>query len=138
LLDPLVEESTASGIHRRDMIYHIPHESDGFWAHLRLAYSALAIIVDAKNYRDQLPKDQIVVTSKYFGRKKLGTFGLIVTRLGLDESGRKEQEDRWSHHDEMVVCLNDADLEEMVIRKLNGQSPELVIDRRIRELRQRI
>ena len=138
LLDPLYEDTTENGIHRRDLIYHIPHEAEGFWAHLRNAYGALAIIVDSKNYAGPLPKDQIVVTSKYFGTKKLGNFGLIVTRQEVDQSGRKEQADRWVHHDEMIVCLSDADLEEMVTRKIEGERPAVVIDRQIRAIRQAI
>ncbi len=135
LLEPLYEASTESGIHRRDMIYHIPHEASGFWAHVRTAYFALAVIMDAKNYSDTLPKDQIVITSKYFGPKKLGNFGIIVCRAGLNDSGKKELADRWVHHDEMIVCLTDDDLEEMVGLKLAGQDAERVIDHKIRELR---
>jgi len=135
LLEPVYEESTTGGIHRRDMIYHIPHDASGFWAYVKTAHSALAVIVDAKNYTGILPKDQIVITSKYFGPKKLGNFGIIICRKGLDDSGNKEQADRWVHHDEMIVCLTDDDLEEMVGLKLAGHDAEYVVDRKIRELR---
>lgn len=135
LLEPVYEESNQSGIHRRDMIYHIPHDASGFWAYVKTAHSALAVIADAKNYTGILPKNQIVITSKYFGPKKLGNFGIIICRKGLDISGNKEQADRWIHHDEMIVCLTDDDLEEMVGLKLAGQDAEYVIDRKMRELR---
>lgn len=133
-----MESSSTDGIHRRDLIYHIPHDARSFWEHVQIAYGALAVIVDAKNYGGKLPKDQVVLTSKYFGKKKLGSFGMILTRTGLDGSGRKEQEDRWAYHDEMIVCLSDADLEEMISLKLGGEAPEAVIDRHIRELRSRL
>jgi hypothetical protein len=138
LLDPMYEEYTLSGIHRRDMIYHIPHDGTGFWDYIRNAYNALAIIVDAKNYAGVLPKDQIVITSKYFGKKKLGSFGIIVTRSDLDESGKLQQADRWIHHDEMIIVLTDPDLKEMINLKLAHQDPERIIDRKIRELRSSI
>jgi len=135
LLEPLCEESTEGGLHRRDAIYHIPHDASGFWEYVKRAYNALAVIVEAKNYTGKLPKDQVVITSKYLGSKKLGNFGIIICRDGLDDSGKKEQLDRWLHHDEMIVCLTDGDLEEMVGLKLAGHDPEHVIDRKIRELR---
>lgn len=135
LLEPLYEESTEDNIHRRDLIYHIPHDASGFWAYVKNAHSALAVIVDAKNYAGILPKDQIVMTSKYFGSKKLGNFGIIVCRSELGVSGKKEQADRWVHHDEMIVCLTDDDLKEMIGLKLAEEDPEHVIDNRMRELR---
>lgn len=135
LLEPLCEESTASGIHRRDLIYHIPHDASGFWAYVKTTHSALAVIVDAKNYTSILPKDQIVIASKYFGPKKLGNFGIITCRKELDASGKKEQADRWIYHDEMIICLTDDDLEEMVGLKRAGEDAEYVIDRKMRELR---
>lgn len=82
-----------------------------------------------------MPKDQIVITSKYFGLKKLGSFGVIICRKELDVSGNKEQADRWIHHDEMIVCLTSDDLEEMVGLKLADEDAEYVIDRKIRGLR---
>ena len=94
------------------------------------------MIVDAKNYGDKLPKDQVVITSKYFGAKKLGNFGLIISRRGPSKPVKREQIDRWSYHDEMIICLSDANLEEMLTLKEAGEQPELVLDRLIRELRQ--
>jgi len=135
LSGPLYEEATEDGGHRRDIIYNIPHDSYGFWAHIKAAYNALSIIVDPKNYSGVLPKDQIVIVSKYFGPKKLGNFGIIICRNEMDASGKKEQIDRWIHYDQMIICLTDNDLEEMIGLKLAEQEPERVIDRKIRELR---
>jgi hypothetical protein len=138
LLDPIYEKSTEDGIHRRDIIYHIPHDTSGFWAHIKTAYNSLAIIVDAKNYTGILPKDQVVITSKYFGSKKLGNFGIIISRKGLGSSGVKQQADRWIYHDEMLVCLTDDDLIEMIGLKLASEDPERVVDKKVREFRSRL
>lgn len=135
LLEPFSEVSNESGIHRRDLIFHIPHVNSGFWAYVKTTYSSLAIIIEAKNYTDLLPKDQIVLTSKYFGPKKLGNFGIIICRKGIDGSGIKQQADRWIHHDEMIVCLDDNDLIEMIGLKIGGEDPAHIIDSKIRNLR---
>jgi hypothetical protein len=132
------ESRTEGGLHRRDIIYPMSLGEGGFWGYLQTMFSALAMIVDAKNYGNELPKDQVVITSKYFGDKKLGNFGLIISRRGSSKSAKKEQIDRWVHHDEMIICLSDANLEEMLILKEAGEQPELVLDRLIRELRQSV
>jgi hypothetical protein len=135
LLEPLYESSTENGIHRRDMIFNIPHDLSGFWAYVQNAYNSIAIIIDAKNYTGVLPKDQIVLTGKYFGPKKLGNFGIIICRQGPDSSGVKQQADSWVHHDEMIVCLDDNDLIEMIGLKIAGEDPSHIIDNKIRQLR---
>ncbi|MCK4402326.1 MAG: hypothetical protein KAV98_00935 [Dehalococcoidia bacterium] len=138
LLDPMEESRTEGGLHRRDIIYPMSLGEGGFWGYLQISYSASHIIVDAKNYGDELPKDQVVITSKYFGAKKLGNFGLIISRRGPSKSAKKEQFDRWLHHDEMIICLSDADLEEMVALKQAGNEPEVVLSKLIRELRESV
>jgi len=138
LLDPREELRTEGGLHRRDILYPIPYGQRGFWGFLQNKFSASSIIVDAKKYESELPKDQVVITSKYFGAKKLGNFGLIISPKGPSKSAKKEQIDRWLHHDEMIICLSDANLEEMVALKEAGKQPELVLDRLIRELLQSV
>lgn len=138
LLEPLVESHTDSRIHRRDLIYQIPADVGGFWAYLRNTYGAHALIVDPKNHKGRLAPNQLVIVSKYFGAKKLGRFGIVVSRLGLGESAKKEQADRWQNHDEMVISLSDSDLEEMLAHKLNGEDAAVVIDHKIFELRSRL
>jgi|GEM_PF-5396445 len=138
LLDPREESRTEGGLHRRDILYPIPYGQRGFWGFLQNKFSASSIIVDVKKYESELPKDQVVITSKYFGAKKLGNFGLIISPKGPSKSAKKEQIDRWLHHDEMIICLSDANLEEMVALKEAGKQPELVLDRLIRELLQSV
>lgn len=117
LLEPFEESRTEVGIHRRDIIYPIPAGISSFWGYVQTSFSAQAVIVDAKNYADELPKDQVVMVSKYFGAKKLGNFGIIISRRGPSDAARKEQIDRWVHHDEMIICLSDDDLENMMIAR---------------------
>lgn len=114
LLDPTEESRTEGGLHRRDILYPIPYGQRGFWGFLQNKFSASSIIVDAKNYKSELPKDQVVIVSKYFGARKLGNFGLIISPKGPSKSAKKEQINRWIHHGEMIICLSDANLEEML------------------------
>ena len=135
LMPPEEERPTGTGLHRRDIIMHIPLDAPLFWYSLRLAYSALAIIVECKNYRNEIPANDVVISSKYFGKKKLSLFGIILTRKGLDGGARKQQRSLWQNEDKMIICLNDADLEKMVLLQDSGEDPSVVIDKAIRDLR---
>lgn len=138
LLEPFEEDLTEEGLHRRDIIYHIPFGEGKFWAYIQSAYQSIAIIVDAKNYSDELPPNQVVITSKYFGIKKLGNFGLIISPKGPSKACRKQQIDRWMNHNEIILCLSNNDLERMVSYKEDGKNPEAILDDLIRELRQSV
>lgn len=131
-------ESIAGGIHRRDIIYPVPMGITGFWGYVQNAFSATGVIVDAKNYSEELPKDQVVMVSKYFGAKKLGNFGIIVSRKDPSASARKQQIDRWVHHEEMIICLSDDDLRRMIIQKEANNNPEVILNKHIFEIRKAI
>ena len=135
LLNPIEESTTQNGIHRRDIIYRIPLGEGGFWGYLQSNFSASAIIVDAKNYSNELPKDQVFMISKYFGHNKLGNFGIIVSRKEPSKSAKKQQIDMWANHKEMIICLSDADLEQMVFLKEISNNPQAILDDRIFEIR---
>jgi len=65
-------------------------------------------------------------------------FGIIVTRIGFAESGQARQNEVWWSDGKLVVCLNDADLKQMLGMKEAGAQPSFVIDKKIREFFQRI
>jgi hypothetical protein len=138
LLEPYVEVTNQAGIHRRDMIYPILGGATSFWGYIQSAYSATAVTIDAKNYADELRQNEVVVVSKYFGPGKLGNFGIILSRKGPSASAQKEQIDRWVHHEEMIICLSDNDLEEMVLTKERNGKPEEVLDKKIFQVRKSV
>lgn len=135
LVKPFVEVTDEAGIHKRDIVYPIPGGIDGFWGFIQSVYSSTGVVVDAKNYGKEIPANQVVIVSKYFGEKKMGNFGIIISRKGLSVSAKKEQIDRWVHRGEMIVCLSDNDIEEMVrIKEANGE-PWNILDKKIFEIR---
>jgi len=135
LVKPYVEETDEAGIHRRDIIYPIPGGIDGFWGFIQSVYSSTGVVVDAKNYGKEIPANQIVIVSKYFGEKKLGNFGIIISRKGPSVSAKKEQIDRWVHKGEMIVCLSDNEIEEMVRMRVGNGEPWKILDKKIFEIR---
>jgi hypothetical protein len=135
LSPPLEDVGTKSGLQKRDLIFPIPYDVTGFWELIRLNYHSCALIVECKNYTDFVPSNEVVITSKYFGRKKCGLFGILVTRKGLSNSAKKEQERLWLEDDKMIICLSDEDLIKMINLRDGGQDAEMVLDDKIFQLR---
>jgi hypothetical protein len=137
LLDPSEETTTADRSQRRDLIFHIPYDVKGFWAHIQMNYKSLALIVDCKNYAGLLPENQITITAKYLNEKGLGLFGIILCRRGLSESAKRTQERLWEDG-KMLLALDDHDLENMLSLKEAGEDPSKVIDNAMRTFRQSV
>jgi hypothetical protein len=138
LLEPSEETATRGRAQRRDLIFHIPYDAGRFWESIRIAHKSLALIVECKNYSDLLRPDQVTITSKYFGEKKLGLFGVIVSRKGLSESAKQEQMRLWMEEEKMILCLTDGDMINMMSLKEADDDPSKVIDNAIRLFRQSI
>jgi hypothetical protein len=96
------------------------------------------VIVECKNYAEPLQANQVTITSKYLGAKRMGLFGIIVCRKGFAESARKEQERLWMEEEKMIICLEDNDLLKMLELRETGEDPTKVIDSEIRLLRSSI
>jgi hypothetical protein len=136
LLEPTEESTTKGRDQRRDLIFHIPYDAGNFWSWIRMTYKSLALIVECKNYSASLGPNQVVITSKYFGEKRLGLFGIIACRKGLSESARREQERLWVDEGKMILALTDDDLNNLLSLKETGEDPLKVIDNAIRLFRQ--
>ena len=132
---PFVQDRTEFDLQRRDLIFDIPYDTTTFWNLIRLSHKSSAVIVECKNFSGKLPPNEVVITSKYFGEKRCGLFGLIITREGLNESAVKEQKRLWKEDNKMIICLEDKDLIKMILLKNNGHEPEIIIDDKIRTLR---
>jgi len=133
LLEPEEGSSTEDGRQQRDLIFHIPHDVGGFWEWIRFRHKSVAIIVECKNYSEPLEANQVTITSKYFGEKRLGLFGIIACRKGLTDSARNEQKRLWTDHSIMIVCLNDDDLLRMLELRETDDDPAKAVDRAIRQ-----
>lgn len=120
------ERPNASRINRRDII--MPNYStDGFWYHLRQAYQADHIVVEANNYANNVGKDQVVQMANYLTRHGTGLFGIIVTRNGGDKSALAIRREQWILYNKLILVLNDDDLVQKLTDFSQGDAPELLI-----------
>ncbi len=136
LVPPLMEcqpqSPTSGGLHIRDLIFHIPFDTEGFWLALQSRFDSIAVIVECKNYTNALSPNQVVISSKYLGRKRLGRFGIIASRVGLSVNALKQQRQLWIEEDKFILSLTDRHLLKMLELRDKSEAPSKVIDAEMR------
>jgi hypothetical protein len=128
LLEPVEQERTETGLHVRDLIMDVPYALTGFWGYIRDKFDSSALVVECKNYSTPVEGNQIVISSKYLGRNRLGRFGIVLSRSDPAESAYKETRRLWNEDEKMVLCLKDDHLIKMLQLKEITKKPEIVID----------
>ncbi|QSA99942.1 hypothetical protein JWZ98_14775 [Methylomonas sp. EFPC1] len=131
---PISESADQDKINRRDWI--LPNYSDqGFWNFLRIKYSADYIVVDAKNYKGAISKNQVLQIANYLKTHGAGMFAIIVTRAGANKSADLTIREQWMANKKMILVLNDEDIKAMLLAKSVGGEPEKVIGQTIERFR---
>ena len=124
---PLYQEYTENRIHRRDIIFLISHGLGDYWQFLISTYGE-GIIFDCKNYAKGIPENEIRITEKYLGSKKLTSFGIVISRKGFSKGAIDAQKEIWKDHGNMIISVTDEDLIKMLELKDSNGEPWKVID----------
>lgn len=134
LESPLSEHSDLSRVNRRDFI--LPNYVEtGFWAFIRSEYLGYYIVADAKNYVGKISKKCALQLSNYLKAKGAGLFGLIVSRNGGAKGCIQTIRDIWIFDKKLIIILTDDDVEKMLIERLSGRNPEIIIRQKIEDFR---
>ena len=134
LTTPLEEHSDASRANRRDFVFP-NYAVDGFWHFIRTRYAADYIVVDAKNGKGKITKAHILQMANYLKEHGVGMFGIILGRNDTDSGAKVTMREQWLLHNKLIVTLNDAELENMLLAKAAGGNPTTVLSDRIQQFR---
>ncbi|MFJ3101769.1 hypothetical protein [Streptomyces sp. NPDC086835] len=134
-LRPAIWESTNEAeVNKRDFI--LPNYStDGFWKFLRDEYRAHYVVVDAKNYREGIEKEQVLQIANYLSHHGTGLFALIMTRSEAKQSALYTMREQWILHNKMIVVLQDSDVLQMLTDKSFGNDPAELVRQKIEDFR---
>ncbi|MBD1433529.1 hypothetical protein H8B06_11870 [Sphingobacterium sp. DN00404] len=114
---------THDNIFRRDLIINNNYvDSTGIWAQVKSDFSCNLIVIDFKNYSSPLEQNEFYLPSKYLNLV-IGKFGIIFSRKGLGNSAKILQRRMFNRDKELILCLDDTDLKEMIREKMLGQDP---------------
>ncbi len=134
LQSPISESGDKFGVNRRDWIF--PNYSDsGFWHFLREMYKADYIVVDAKNYKKPISKTQVLQIVNYLKPHGAGLFAIIAARNGANSGAQLTIREHWMANNKMILVLNDADLEAMLLAASSGGEAYKVIGQGIENFR---
>lgn len=137
LSSPIKESSDELKINRRDFILR-NYSDDRFWKYLRENYCADFIVIDAKNYTNDVKKNEILQISNYLKKHGTGLFALIITRMGEKRSAYLTRKEKWMIESKMIIILNDDDMEKMILAKASSDDPEEILKQKIEDFRLQI
>lgn len=129
LAEPLVQLRTETRLQIRELVFPIPCGMSGFWGYVQDRYKATALIVECKNYSGPIEGNDVVIFSKYLGDKRLGSFGIILSRQPVAQSAVGEMKRLWDNEGKLILCLDDENIKEMIRLKNEGKDPELLIEK---------
>ncbi len=134
LATPISQSSDEAEVNRRD--YILPNYAEtGFWHFLRGGYSADYVVVDAKNSGKEVTKTDALQIANYLKEYGAGLFGIIICRIGPDTGCLHTLREQWAHSKKMVLVLNDADLEKMLLARSAGGRGEELLSAKLQEFR---
>lgn len=128
------ESSDEQKINRRDIVF--PNYSvNGLWKFLSEKYLADFIVIDTKNYKNQVQKKDVLQISNYLKEFGTGLFGIIVSRKVPHNNAKATQREQWMVYKKMIIFLDDEDIIQMLTMKEKSGNPEDVIRQKIEDFR---
>lgn len=131
----IIEEQTTSfdKIFRRDLLVSNNYKNNSsFWGRMANQYKSRVIVVEFKNYSEKITQNEINTTSKYLNAK-IGYFGIIISRKGLDINAELLQKRELSEN-KLLLSLRDKDLFDMIDLKMKGLDPKSKLDQLLFEI----
>ena len=135
LNSPIPQSDDKSKKNRRDFILANYSKENDAWEFLRDRYCADYVVVDAKNSKKCISKDDVLQIANYLKKEGTGLFGLIIARKGMNASSENALREMWIYQQKMIVVLNDVDIEQMILDKKNGDDPAKLILKKIEDFR---
>jgi hypothetical protein len=134
LSTPISERTNETETNRRDFI--LPnYANSGFWAFLRGRYNADHVVVDAKNYTDEIEKAEVLQLANYLSLHGPGQFGIVITRKGADHSALVTLREQWTVYSKLILVLSDDDMNQMLEAKDATDEADLLIRQKIEDFR---
>ncbi len=116
------QASNSADTLRRDLVVHNNYISNStFWGRINMDFKSKILIVEFKNYKDEIDFDTMYSTTKYLSGTT-GNFILIFSRLGGKNSLQDQQKDLLKEG-KLIISFDDTELIEMIEEKISGRNP---------------
>lgn len=126
---------------RMDLICSLRGETETthpFWKIISQHYNSHFVVFEFKNYNKPIDQNLIYITEKYLFNAALRNVAIIISRHGFSESARFAANGCLKENSKLIMNISDLDLISMLDSKLNGDSPEEILLRRLEDTLMRI
>lgn len=114
--------STTDGLNRYDFVCRIKGLT-AFWHFLLHNLNSRYLIIEFKNYSEEIAQGQVLTTEKYLLENALRRFAIITSRKGASDSALKMAQGAMRESGKLIIILDDDDLNKMLQRKDSGRDP---------------
>ena len=131
---PIEEHFDSNKLNRKDFV--VPnYATDGFWKFIRERYYADYIVVDAKNSGNKIRKKDVLQISNYLKIQGTGLFAILFSRNGFAPNTYYTLSELWGLQQKLIIVLDDNDVIQMLMEKIDGGNPESVVQKKIEDFR---
>jgi|GEM_PF-6183853 len=100
-----------------------------FWNTMKIIYKSNNIIIECKNYKDEIGIDELRQVSDYLSKDTYGQFGIIFSRKGLNISGKEKQKDYLNlNPKKMILVLDEEDIIDLIRARVQKEAPEEILE----------
>ena len=116
------QHKTSDKLFRMDLLCALKGAT-AFWKFLIRYYHTYFVVFEYKNYSTKLSQNLIYITEKYLYDAALRNVAFILSRKGFDRSAQNAALGCLKEHKKLILDLTDADLEQMIRMKQEGEEP---------------
>jgi hypothetical protein len=105
-----------NGIFRRDLIINNNYKDiNSFWGDIKNDFNSNIILIDFKNYEDELEQNELLIPTKYMNNT-IGNVVIVISRKGVNKNSVTLQK-KILRDGKLIISLSDEDLVEMLREK---------------------
>ncbi|MDC7783913.1 restriction endonuclease [Priestia megaterium] len=109
------QRSTESRDQRRDAVLPLNNHSYGdFWSVIKEEFNSKHIIVEFKNYKEPIKKDQLNQLRLYLSRPTIGRFGILINRFEFSKELLNARRRAFEESKILILLLDDEMLKELL------------------------
>ena len=113
---------TKDGLFRMDIVCALK-EAGSFWGLIRHHYNSHFIVFECKNSGKKITQDLIYSTEKYLFNAALRNVSIMISRNGFSKNAAMAADGCLKEHGKLILDITDADLKEMIRKKLADEEP---------------
>ena len=116
---PISQSTSINPDQRRDIILPVI-DTSSFFHYMSIVYRGDLILIECKNYTEQMTQQEVEKTLKYLRRPSLANIGFLIVRNGYDKGAFESAIDAYRIDGRLLIFLTEKNLNEMIAIKSKG------------------